>query len=154
MPASMLGFLLYICTTYSLVRKFYLVARIPIWYIYKLESIQKYTNWNLYRNISLNDCIVSLIFRRNATHCISPYVCVRACVRAYVRACVRSCVRACVRACVCVYMPRLWTSGKRFEMETFFFQLRGITSDIICKRHKSDYKFLRCEQNGGRKHYN
>ena len=58
-------------------------------------------------------------FRRNATHCISPYAIV-----------------------VCVCMPRLWTPGKRFEIETYFFKLRGITPDIICNHftrwlHKS-----------------
>ena len=36
--------------------------------------------------------------------------------------------------CVCVCMPCLWTSGKRFELETsFFLKLYGITLDIICK---------------------
>ena len=41
-----------------------------------------------------------------------------------------SCVCVCVRVC----MPYLWTSGKRFEIETsFFFKLRRITPDIICK---------------------
>ena len=46
--------------------------------------------------------------KRNATPCISPYAIVM-------------CV--CVCLCVCVFrcMPRLWTSGKRFETETPFF---------------------------------
>ena len=35
------------------------------------------------------------IFRRNATHCISPYVVVK-------RVCVCVCVCVCVRECVCV----------------------------------------------------
>ena len=51
------------------------------------------------------------VFRRNATHCITPdaiIVCVR------VRACL-----PCVHACVC--MSLLWTSGKRFEIEPSFF---------------------------------
>ena len=55
---------------------------------------------------------IPFIFRLNATHCILPYAFV-VCV------CVRACVNACVRARVCV--PRLWTSGKRFEIETSFF---------------------------------
>ena len=34
----------------------------------------------------------------------------------------------------CVRIPRIWTSRKRFEIETLFlFKLRGITPDIICK---------------------
>ena len=32
-----------------------------------------------------------------------------------------SCVSVCVCLSVCVYMPRLWTSGKWFEIETPFF---------------------------------
>ena len=44
---------------------------------------------------------------------VCVYVCVCVCV------CVRVCVFVCV--CVCVGMPRLWTSGKRFEIETPFF---------------------------------
>ena len=48
-----------------------------------------------------------------------------------------SCVCVCIcLSCVCVFvcMPRLWTSGKRFEIVTsFFFKLRGMTPDIICK---------------------
>ena len=77
------------------------------------------------------------IFRRNAMHCISPYAivtcvclcvcacacacaCVCVCVCVSVCGCLRACVRACVRVCrVCV--PRVWTSGKRFEIETSFF---------------------------------
>ena len=40
----------------------------------------------------------------------------------------------CVSVSVCVCMPRLWTSGKLFEIEpSFFFELRGITPDIRCK---------------------
>ena len=42
--------------------------------------------------------------------------------------------RVCVCVSVCVCMPRLWTSGKRFEIETCFCaKLRGITPDIICR---------------------
>ena len=41
------------------------------------------------------------VFRRNATHCISPYAIV-------------------VRVCLCVCMPRLWTSGKWLEIDTSF----------------------------------
>ena len=42
---------------------------------------------------------------------------------------VSSRVLVCVCVCMCV-----WTSAKRFEIETsFFFKLRGITPDIICK---------------------
>ena len=53
--------------------------------------------------------IIPVIFRRNETHCISPYAIV-------------VCVCVCVSVCVClsVYMPRLWTSEKRFEIETFY----------------------------------
>ena len=53
---------------------------------------------------------VFTIFRRNTTHCISPYAIV---------VCVWVSVRVCVCACVC--MPRLWTSGKHFDIETSFF---------------------------------
>ena len=61
------------------------------------------------------------VIRRNATHCISPYAIVM-CV----------CVCVCVSLCVC--MLRLWTSEKRFEIETsFFFKLREKTLDVICK---------------------
>ena len=37
--------------------------------------------------------------------------------------------------CLSVCMPRLWTPGKRFEIETssFFFKLRGLMPDITCK---------------------
>ena len=60
-------------------------------------------------------------FRPNATHL--PYAIV-VCV----------CVYVCVCLSLCVCMARLWTSGKRFEIETSFcFKLRGITPDIICK---------------------
>ena len=63
-------------------------------------------------------------FRRNATHCISPYAII-----------VCMCVCVCVSVFLCVCMPRLWTSGKRFEIETSFcFKLREITPDITCKR--------------------
>ena len=51
----------------------------------------------------------SVIFRRNATHCISPYAIV-------VCECVCMCVCVCV--CVSICMPRLWTPGKRFEIDT------------------------------------
>ena len=47
-----------------------------------------------------------LIFRRNATHCISSYAIV---------VCVSVCVSVC--HCVCVCVPRLWMPGKRFEIE-------------------------------------
>ena len=50
---------------------------------------------------------------------LSSYVCV--------------CLSVCICVCVCVCMPRLWTSGKRFEIETSFFLLRGMTPDITCK---------------------
>ena len=42
--------------------------------------------------------------------------CMCVCVCARTRACV--CVSVCVCMCVCVCMPRLWTSGKRFEIDT------------------------------------
>ena len=46
--------------------------------------------------------------------------------------CVGLCV--CLSVCVCVCVLCLWSSGKRFEIETsFFFKLRGITPDIISK---------------------
>ena len=45
------------------------------------------------------------VFMRNATHCIMPYAVVM-------------CLCVCVSVCLCVCMPRLWTSGKRFEIET------------------------------------
>ena len=54
------------------------------------------------------------VFRRNPTHCILPYAIVM-CV------CVCVCARECLCVCVCVCMPRLWTSGKRFETETSSF---------------------------------
>ena len=44
---------------------------------------------------------VYCIFRRNTSHCISPYAFV-------------------VSACVCVSMPRLWTSGKSVEIKKLF----------------------------------
>ena len=57
-------------------------------------------------------CNLQPIFRRNATHCISPYAIV-------------------VCVCVCVCVPRLWTSEKQFEIETpFFLKLLGMTPDI------------------------
>ena len=55
---------------------------------------------------------------------LMPSSCVRVCV----------CVSVCVCVCVLLCMPRLWTPGKRFEIETsFFFKLRAITPDITCK---------------------
>ena len=61
--------------------------------------------------------IIFSVFRRNATHCISPYANV-----------------VCVCVCLYVCMPRLWTPGKRFEIELVFFsKLHAITPDIICK---------------------
>ena len=51
-----------------------------------------------------------LVFRRNAMHCISPYAIVM-------------CACVCLCVCVCVCMLCLWTSGKRFEIETSFFVL-------------------------------
>ena len=62
-------------------------------------------------------------FRRNATHCIWPIA-------------IEMCVCVCVCACVCVYvcMLRLWTPGKRFEVETSCFcTLREMKPDIACK---------------------
>ena len=59
----------------------------------------------------------------DAMHCISTYsvVCVCVCGVCVKCVCARACVRAsCVRARVCV-MPRLWTSGKRFEIDVGFF---------------------------------
>ena len=51
------------------------------------------------------------IFMRNEMHCISPYAIV-VCV------CVSVCL---ICLCVCVCMPRLWTSGKWFEIDVVFF---------------------------------
>ena len=55
-------------------------------------------------------------FRRNAQHCISPCAIV-----------------VCVCVFVYVYIPRLWTSGKRFEIESFSIKLREITTNISFK---------------------
>ena len=87
-----------------------------------------------------------MIFRWNATHCILPYAIV-VCVCVCVCVCVGACVRVCVRVCV----PRLWTSRKRFEIETSSFsKLLEMTPDITYKSlHKSDYKFQDGGQNGG-----
>ena len=75
--------------------------------------------FGVFRCISLFLCGFRCICRRNATHCISPYAIVM-------------CV--CLSVCVYVCMPRLWTSGKRFELETSFFsELLGMTRDITCK---------------------
>ena len=75
--------------------------------------------------------LTSYVFRRNATHCISPYAIVM-CVCVCVCLCVSVCVCLCV--CVSVCMPRLWTPGKRFEVEmSFFFKLRGMSPDIASK---------------------
>ena len=72
------------------------------------------------QSISWRNAILCFV-RRNATHCISPYVIV-VCV------CVSVCLSICVY--VCVYMLRLWTSGKWFEIETsFLYKLLGITLD-------------------------
>ena len=46
-------------------------------------------------NMITPNIVKSLIFRRNATHCISPYAIVK-CV------CVSVCVSVCVCLCVCV----------------------------------------------------
>ena len=65
---------------------------------------------------------ISLIFGRNATHCISSYAIVM---------CVCVCVSLCLSFCV---LARLWTPEKRFEIETsFFFKLCGMTPDKTCK---------------------
>ena len=57
----------------------------------------------------------------------------------------------CVSVCMYVCMPRFWTPGERFEIETlFFFKLRGMTPGITCKSlTQSDYEFQCGEQNGG-----
>ena len=44
-----------------------------------------------------------------------------------------SCVCASVCVCVCVCMPRLWTSGKRFEIETSFFLIARNNTAHTCK---------------------
>ena len=63
------------------------------------------------------------VFRRNATHCISPIAIV-----------VYVCVCVCLCVCVCVCMPRLWTPGKRLEIQTsLFYKLREMTPDITFK---------------------
>ena len=48
-----------------------------------------------------------VIFRRNATHCISPYAIVKLPKIVNLQF---TCVCVCVYVSVCVFMPRLWTS--------------------------------------------
>ena len=62
------------------------------------------------------------------------------------------CVCVCVCVCLCVCMPRLCTPGKRFEIEmSFFFKLRGIKPDIICKSlTQIGVQIQNGGQNGGR----
>ena len=67
-----------------------------------------------------------LIFRRNATHCISPYAIVK---------CVCVCVRVCVCVCVCMCVCRAWgpqENGLRYRRR-FLLKLLGITPDITYK---------------------
>ena len=82
----------------------------------KLNKLSSYYYYYYYYYYCYYNYFI-IIFRRNATHCISPYaivMCVCVCVCLYVRLCL----------CVCVCMPRLWTSGKRFEIGTpFFFKI-------------------------------
>ena len=69
---------------------------------------------------------IAFRFMLSSCVCLCVCVCVRVCVCMCVCVCVRAGVRACVRACVCVCvcMPRLWTSGKLFEIErSFFFEI-------------------------------
>ena len=61
--------------------------------------------------------VMSTVFRPNATHCISTYAIVK-CV--CVRVCVCVCVCLCACVCACAFRVFLWTSGKRFELETIF----------------------------------
>ena len=64
-----------------------------------------------------------MVFSRNATHCISPYAIV-------------------VCVCVCLCMPRVWTPGKRFEIDyVFFFDSThtGIAYAHITAPHACDY---------------
>ena len=71
---------------------------------------------------------VSIIIKRNATHCISPYAIV-----VCVCMCMCLCVCLCVYVCVCAYAAFV-DLGKQFNIETSScFKLRGITPDIICK---------------------
>ena len=57
-------------------------------------------------------------------------------------------------------MSHLWTSGKRFEIETSFFSFFSLNcanlqpTSVVEVWHKSDYKFQDGEQNGSREHYN
>ena len=67
------------------------------------------------------------IFRRNATHCISPYAIV---------VCEWACVCVCLSVClsVCVYAALVDLRKTASDRDVVFcFRLRGITSDIICK---------------------
>ena len=57
-----------------------------------------------YNYVHLTESVMLIVFRRNAMHCISPYAIV---ARVYV--------------CVSMCMPRLWTPGKRLEIETSIF---------------------------------
>ena len=54
-----------------------------------------------------------IAFRLMLSSCVYMSVCVCLCV------CMCLCVS--VSVCVCVCIPRLWTSGERFEIETSFF---------------------------------
>ena len=69
-------------------------------------------------NINIKVWTPGSIFRRHATHCISPYAIV---------------VCVCVCMCMCVCVPRLWTSGKRFEIETssLFYIARNDTGHNV-----------------------
>ena len=58
--------------------------------------------------------VVSRIFRRSATHCISPYAIV-------------VCVSVCMYAAFVDLMKTVW------DRDVVVFKLRGITSNIICK---------------------
>ena len=60
------------------------------------------------------------VFRRNATHCISPYAIV-------------VCVSVCVSVCLflCVYAAFVDARKTVCDRDVFFFKLRGITPDII-----------------------
>ena len=67
------------------------------------------------------NALYSALCYRHACECVCVCMCVCVCECARVRACVRAYICVCLCVCVCVCIPRLWTSGKRLEIETPLF---------------------------------
>ena len=84
--------------------------------------------------------LVHILFRRNATRCISPYAIIM-CV----------CVCVCVSGCVCLYAAFVHIGKTVWDRDDIFVlncSKRHRTKPIRVL-HKSDYKFQDGGQNGG-----